>query len=270
MIANPEVCVVKWALPPWNPTERSKLRHHEVFNHVYIHAWSFLSPLVNTIMHCPRSHTCVDDQVWLKRFVGSTILLLFRRIFEKATSDKIIGLSPTCCQTHCADKQGNSTDDSNESASPMPYFMQTPCQIKRHQGSNAKFFPQTCRTNDEFVLRPCWRRPEETLTCGGRFVLHTNYEICCASGPDTPLFIRLENCEKQDAELHSTAKSVLNIGIHLRVCPLCVLGHLWSNAWSRESPKSLILVAPESTLISAATKCGLFTSIDDVAPSLPI
>ena len=58
--------------------------------------------------------------------------------------------------------------------------MQTPCQINRHQGSNAKFFPQTCRTNEEFVPRPCWRRPEETLTCGGEiYVAYRLWNLFC-------------------------------------------------------------------------------------------
>ena len=124
-----------------------------------------------------------------------------------------------------------------------------------HQGSNAKFFPSNTlnwlRVCPTPLLKATWGNSNLR---GGKFVFHTGYEICFVSGPGTPLFFWLENCEKQDAKICiKLPRSMLNIGIHSRVCPLCVLGHLWSNVWSRESPNSLSLVASEATLISAAT-----------------
>ena len=63
-------------------------------------------------------------------------------------------LISTCCQTHCADTRGNSIDDSNESASPMPHLMQTPCQTKWHQGYNA-ILPSDMQIDEDSFRRHC-------------------------------------------------------------------------------------------------------------------
>ena len=71
-----------------------------------------------------------------------------------------------------------------------------------HQGSNAKFFPSNMlnwlRVCPTPLLKATWGNSNLR---GGRFVFHTGYEICFVSGPDTPLFFWLENCEKQDAKI---------------------------------------------------------------------